>query len=307
MITSDPSSALRMSATSPFEVLAEELGAVAGRVERELGLRVTAVEARVEAVIARLEQRYAERDAEREAKVARVEQALSERLASLQNGKDGRDGVDGAPGPEGPPGHPGAPGEAIQGPAGIQGPPGEKGADGLPGAIGERGPEGPPGKLMVAKVWADGVHYEGDVVIKDGSTYQALRDTGREPPHDDWAPLALRGADGRSLSIRGTFDPAETYRQFDVVASAGGSLVALKDDPGPCPGPGWQLLAGRGKDGGRGERGERGVPGVNGADGISLTGNGTFDARGMKLLLERSDGSKGAVDVYDFALALKEG
>ena len=107
MTTLDPSSALRMSATSPFEVLAEELGAVAGRVERELGLRVTAALADLH-----------RHEAEREVRLARIEQALTERLGKLQDGRDGRDGVDGLPGKEGAVGPPGPPGEAIQGPPG---------------------------------------------------------------------------------------------------------------------------------------------------------------------------------------------
>jgi len=43
-----------------------------------------------------------------------------------------------------------------------------------------------------------------------------------------------------------------------VVALNGGSFVALKDAPGPCPGSGWQLLASQGKRGVAGEKGERG-------------------------------------------------
>ena len=46
--------------------------------------------------------------------------------------------------------------------------------------------------------------------------------------------------------------------------------------------------------------------GERGADGASIIG-GVIDAKAMKLLLERSDGGTVAVDVYDFALALKEG
>jgi hypothetical protein len=107
MTTPDPSSALRMSATSPFEVLAEELGAVAGRVERELGLRTTAA---IETL-----QRHA---AELEVWKVRMEQTLTERLGTLQDGRDGKDGEKGLPGENGAVGPPGPPGEAIQGPPG---------------------------------------------------------------------------------------------------------------------------------------------------------------------------------------------
>jgi hypothetical protein len=301
MTTPDPFSAPRMPALSPVEVIAEEAGSILGRVEREAGLRITTLEARIDATIARLEQRDAERE-------ARIDRAVTERLASLQNGKDGRDGADGALGPEGPPGPRGVPGEAIQGPPGIQGPPAEKGADGLPGAPGERGPEGPPGKLLVAKAWTEGVHYEGEVVIKDGSTYQARQDTGREPPHEDWLPLALKGADGASVQFRGTYDPKERYYRNDTVTLNRTWFGATKDDPGPCPGDGWKAgpSALKGERGDKGDRGDPGLKGERGVDGASIIG-GAFDVRGMKLLLERSDGGTVTVDVYDFALALKEG
>ena len=53
------------------------------------------------------------------------------------------------------------------------------------------------------------------------------------------------------------------------VALNGGSFIALKDAPGPCPGPGWQLIASQGKRGAAGEKGERGPPGPRGDAGAS--------------------------------------
>src|SRR5262249_22191538 len=56
--------------------------------------------------------------------------------------------------------------------------------------------------------------------------------------------------------------------QRAVDAATGGSFIALKDAPGPCPGSGWQLLASQGKRGVAGEKGERGpqcTPGLSGA------------------------------------------
>lgn len=112
-----------MPAITPFDILAEEFGAVAGRIERESGLRITAA-------IADLERR----DAERELRLTRLEHVITERLAAV---RDGKDGLDGAPGPEGPPGPQGGPGESIEGPPGPIGPAGKDGDDGLPGAKGE--------------------------------------------------------------------------------------------------------------------------------------------------------------------------
>ena len=62
--------------------------------------------------------------------------------------------------------------------------------------------------------------------------------------------------------MRGTFKAGESYRAFDVVALNGGSFIAKKDNPGPCPGAGWQLIASQGKRGDKGERGLQGPSGV---------------------------------------------
>jgi hypothetical protein len=65
----------------------------------------------------------------------------------------------------------------------------------------------------------------------------------------------------KTLAVKGTFDPHERYRALDIVAKDGGSFVARKDDPGPCPGEGWQSITTRGQRGVAGERGERGPAG----------------------------------------------
>jgi hypothetical protein len=141
--------------------------------------------------------------------------------------------------------------------------------DGPRGAPGPRGEPGPPGKLeRVHRYVENVVHYRGDMVMHRGSTYQARCDTAREPPHEDWICVAYAGVDGRdgrdgrSLNMRGTFKAGESYLAPDIVALNGSSFVAKKDNPGPCPGPGWQLIASQGKRGDKGERGLQGIPGV---------------------------------------------
>jgi len=114
------------------------------------------------------------------------------------------------------------------------------------------------------------VHYRGDIVTHHGSTYQARCDIAREPPHEDWICVARAGVDGKdgrdgcSLNVRGTFKAGESYRAFDIVALNGGSFIARRDDPGDCPGEGWQLMLMPGKRGQQGPRGERGPAGPAG-------------------------------------------
>jgi hypothetical protein len=229
-------------------------------------------------------------------------------------GPQGETGAAGPPGPAGDRGERGEPG--ARGEQGEKGEPGERGmdgiagrdgVDGITGAVGERGPEGPPGKLSIVRNWEDGVYYQGEVVTRDGATYQALKDTGRVPPHDDWICIASRGQDAKGFDIRGTFNVDAHYYEKDIVALNGGSFIALKDDPGVCPGAGWQLLTSpgkKGKDGNVGPRGERGERGLRGDDGATITG-GVFDAEQMKLVLSRSDGGSIDVDMYDFAVAIR--
>jgi hypothetical protein len=144
------------------------------------------------------------------------------------------------------------------------------GAVGPPGPSGPRGEQGPPGKLPLVKLWMpETVYYEGDVVAYDGGTFQAKRDTGQSPSHADWMCLATAGRDGKSFTVRGTFNETAEYHRLDVVALNGGSFIALKDAPGPCPGSGWQLIASQGKRGVAGEKGERGSPGPKGDPGLS--------------------------------------
>ena len=153
---------------------------------------------------------------------------------------------------------------------GARGEKGECGPMGPPGPSGSRGERGPPGKLPVAKPWVpETVFYEGDVVTFDGGTFQARRDTGQAPSHPDWICLARAGRDGQSVKVRGTFNEAAEYHRNDVVACNGGSFIALKDAPGPCPGSGWQLVASPGKRGIAGLKGERGPQGVRGEPGLS--------------------------------------
>jgi Collagen triple helix repeat (20 copies) len=280
-----------MNATSPFELLAQELGAVAGRVEREAAYRIAAL-------IADVERRFAERELQIErlqksleaaisGRIVQWDQMITDKLITLQDGKDGRDGIDGKDGIDGAQGLEGAAGpqglRGLQGEKGEAGPVGPAGKDGVggaagsPGERGERGADGAngaPGKLPKVKQWLEGsVQYEGDVVTHAGGLYQALKDTGKTPGTNDWICLAapgVNGVDGRhgedgiSMNIRETFDPNEKYCELDVVTLDQRWFVAKYDNPGMCPGPGWKSGPGIGKTGKPGPRGERGLKGEPG-------------------------------------------
>jgi hypothetical protein len=114
------------------------------------------------------------------------------------------------------------------------------------------------------------VNYHGEVVTHKGSTYQAQCDTVHAPPHDDWICVAAAGANAAVPLIKGTWRDDAAYSFLNIVALNGSSFIAKCDDPGLCPGDGWQLIASAGKPGKpgpRGEPGERGPSGGSGAPG----------------------------------------
>ena len=142
------------------------------------------------------------------------------------------------------------------------------GKEGPRGEPGPRGEAGPLGKIANVQAYVeDAIHYRGDVVVHLGGTFQAKCDTGRAPPHADWACIAAAGRDARMPKVRGTYREGETYKYLDIVALNGGSFIARADDPGQCPGDSWQLIASAGRVGKPGIKGERGEPGLRGERG----------------------------------------
>ena len=131
---------------------------------------------------------------------------------------------------------------------------------------GAPGPAGPPGKLEIVKDHVEGrVYYERNLMVAgDGALYQAECDTAATPPHADWRCITRAGRDGKdalNFRVEGTYDPDEKYRRLSIVMLNGSSFVARHDDPGPCPGDGWQLFTSVGKRGQQGPKGERGSAG----------------------------------------------
>jgi chitodextrinase len=230
-------------------------------------------------------------------------------------GDIGPQGPAGAPGSQGPIGPQGERG--FEGPPGLQGPPGGAGLRGEPGPQGPIGPQGergfegppglqgPPGKLPIVKVWeTDTVYYSGDVVVHNGGTWQARKDTGQRPPHGDWIALAFRGLDGATPQVRGLWQAEGSYQALDIVALNGGSFIARRDDPGPCPGEGWQSLVvpGRqgkpGEPGARGEKGERGPRGDKGDPAPRFTG-WRIDRKAYAAVVRMSDGSEMVIELRE--------
>lgn len=344
-VRSNPSGQ-HMPATSPLDVLAAELGAVAGRVERESLLRIEAAVSDVR----RLE-------AERELRFDRLMRSVEEILAGVKNGEPGasvtladvaplvdqavqsaitalplpkagdpgRDAdmetvaklvdeavsraVESIPRPEnGKDADPEAIAELVA--AAISNlPPAQPGKDADPDLIrqmvdeavralppAKQGDPGAPGMLPIVKEYTDEVHYAGSVVTHEGATYQASRDTGRPPPHEDWRCIARAGSDGRSFRICGTYTEGAAHLALDVVALNGASFVAKRDDPGACPGEGWQLMASQGR---QGKPGDRGAPGAKGERGLAGPAVASIDVDGEGLLsVVNGDGSTIECDLY---------
>ncbi|WP_143199921.1 hypothetical protein [Bradyrhizobium sp. NAS80.1] len=144
---------------------------------------------------------------------------------------------------------------------------------------------------------SDKVHYQGDLVTHEGSTYQALCDTGLAPPDEEhWICVAAGGLDGLSFRVRGTYQQDEPYSRLDVVALNGGSFVARRNNPGPCPGDDWQALCFQGKKGPTGPKGDRGE---GGPPGPSIKGC-ELEAERYTLILNQSDGTSFSIDLRPF-------
>jgi len=111
--------------------------------------------------------------------------------------------------------------------------------------------------------------------------------------------LAQAGVNGITPRPRGTYRDVGEYKELDIVALNGCSFIAKRDDPGACPGDGWQALTLPGKRGDRGEKGERGLQGERGERGeagASLIGFKISDD-GYAIKALNSDGEEVGFDM----------
>jgi hypothetical protein len=92
--------------------------------------------------------------------------------------------------------------------------------------------------------------------------------------------------------VRATFDADIVYKKLDIVARNHGAFIARQDDPGPCPGDGWQLICSRGRAGERGAPGPRGEKGPQGEAGVSIIG-WEIDRANYHAIPIMSDGTRG--------------
>jgi hypothetical protein len=307
--TSESSSTLPSESDSFIsDVLRETLAHVIAQTQATWERELKLIEAQAQATVAELRAEVIELRGQ-------VTDMVAVRLANVHNGapgargQQGPPGLDGEPGPMGPTGPAGPPGaQGPQGEIGLRGLQGEPGPAGPAGAQGERGergekgdpgPQGPPGKLPIMKMWRqDQINYAGQVVAYDSSTFQAVKDTAQAPGGDDWILIARGGRDAVTPQVCGTYKEDAEYHRLDIVALNGSSFIAKQDDPGPCPGEGWQLLASAGRTGGRGEKGEQGLRGIagergaKGEPGASITG-WTLDPEKYAAIPLMSDGRQG--------------
>src|SRR5262245_28217093 len=89
-----------------------------------------------------------------------------------------------------------------------------------------------------------------------------------------------------ATKVRGTFNPVSTYVRGDMVVLDGGSFIARKDNPGKCPGDGWQLFAKQGARGRDGPEGKRGPAG-------NIISGWIVDRSNYRITPRLSDGSLG--------------
>lgn len=127
-----------------------------------------------------------------------------------------------------------------------------------------------------------------------------VRDGEPGPPGADSTVPGPAGEDGKSYEPRGTWSAEASYARLDVVALDGSSFIALRDDPGACPGAGWQSLSLRGRAGQPGQRGEKGERGEAGPAGPPAPAAASFSVTDDGVLtLTFEDGSAVSCDLYE--------
>jgi len=106
------------------------------------------------------------------------------------------------------------------------------------GARAARQADATPAKFPSVKSWKEGgVSYAGDIVTHDGNTYQARRETAQAPGAADWTCVARAGRDGESLTVRGTYDPRDTYAHSTLWRTTVPASARARARPVPAQAP----------------------------------------------------------------------
>src|SRR5262249_25167688 len=130
------------------------------------------------------------------------------------------------------------------------------------------------------------VNYIQDCLLQERKFFHAVMAEVIAQLHRDVLAEARAMLDqALAMRIRGTFQPGANYTLGDVVVLDGGSFIARKDNPGKCPGEGWQLMA---------KQGQRGVAGPKGERGPTISG-WILDRATYRVTPRMSDGSLGPV------------
>lgn len=248
------------------ETLARALGDVVREFRQNLDQHLEGVRMQASAMVSEANARVAEAEARRDTAMAEFMMRVQDRLANVKDGAAGLNGSDGAPGKDG-----------------ADGLPGKDGTDGRDGKDGAPGSDGPAGK-------------DGEAG-KDGIDGVPGRDGIEGAPGADGAPgidgaMGADGKDGKSVSVRGTFSEDDEYTELDIVMMNGSSFIAIKEQPGPCPGAGWQLLASRGSRGDRGGPGIEGKQGPRGNDGAPGDSPVALYVEGNEIIMTMSSGTE---------------
>lgn len=239
-----------MSTPTPLEALADELGFVAARIEREMRLSIAVLTAEIRAELSELRAARAAEELRAVIRLGELRDGSPGPVGAIgPEGSPGAQGPAGDPGPEGPPGSPGEPGP--EGPPGPAGEPGAEGQAGPPGSHGPPGAEGPPGPQGDAGLAGNA----GEPGLPGGAGAPGPQGTDGDPgppgPQGEPGPAGqkgdpgIEGPPGRLPPVK-DWDGEVTY-QGEVRHLDGGTWQARRDTGKPPGADDWQLIAAPGR------------------------------------------------------------
>ena len=124
-----------------------------------------------------------------------------------------------------------------------------KGDTGEKGEQGEKGDKGETGETGIgynSKEWTQGIHRQGQIVQHFiGQQYKALKDTDKEPPHEDWERVGTSG-----FRWTGIKNDKTEYKDGDLFIDSGTTFLVVDGKA--------KMFAQRGRDGKHGQDGKDG-------------------------------------------------